>query len=212
MLSQTIEKLAKDEVAAELLSSTRTTVQEAQTLCEAALAALTTEGRVNWELENAKRERLISGYGPITREQAIELLETSAGESFKAAVLLQDISREVELLADNVCNLAAIAQTLPTGIQAGSLQPTWERIVDGVRRRFEQVRAALIDTKEEEAARAAREPDPIPDRCFGIIGDLVGNREKALSPGGAVVLAFSVRFLERIGSHLRRLLELVSAA
>ena len=212
MLSQAIEKLAGDAAAQDLLNSTRTTISEAQTLFGAAIEALTTEGRVEWKLENGKRERQLSEYGAAAHTLAIELLEANAGDSFKAAVVLQELSREVELLADNVCNLAAVAQTLPTGIQAGSLQPTWERVIEGVGKRLGQVQAALVEGKEDEAARAAREPNPIPERCFGIIGDLVGNREKAISAGGAVVLAFSTRFLERIGAHSRRLLEVIADA
>jgi hypothetical protein len=211
MFSQTMEKLAGDEAAVELLNSTKTTFGDAQLLFESAATALTTEGRVEWELENAKRERLLGEFASSARSPVVELLEESVGDSFAAALFLQDVCRELELLFDNVQNLAAIAETLPTGIRAGSLQPLWERIIDGVRKRFAQLQAGLVAGDEDSAARAAREPDPIPERCYSIIGDLVGNLEKSLSPGGAVVLALSARFLERIAAHQRRLLELISA-
>jgi len=211
MFSEMMNRLGHDAAATDLLNATKQGLGEAQELFEASLEAIAATGRVVWDRQLEQKATLLESYSENSGPQSLDLVLASSGDSLTAAVLFHNLCRETELLFDNVRNLAGLASSLPTGIQAGSLEPTRERVEQGVSKRFAQVVDAIVEGQDTVAEKAIREPDPIPERCYSIIGDLVSNREKALSPAGAVVLAFHARFLERIGAHLRRLLELVAA-
>jgi hypothetical protein len=184
-------------------------VHTAGELYAAAAASLRHSPTSEIEADLAEQEKLFDRFQKNARARLLDELAALAGEAHTAGLVLVNLVIELEQVVDFTNNLATVAQAHQGPLQVGSFEPRLNRLKLAIGKRFGQVIESLRDKSDSIAAQVVREPNPIPERCYEIIGDLLAGRERLLPSGEAVTLAFYVRFLERIAAHLFSMLAII---
>lgn len=149
------------------------------------------------------RDRRINKFERAVRRNIVSHLAVSTRPDVALSLVLTSVVIDIERIGDYTKNIVELAFTHPGRFDGGELAEEIESVVATVRGMFVDLIPALEKTDLEKARRVIAVHQEISDRAEGHIESLAAGRLMAGNSGEAVTAALFLRYLKRIGAHLK---------
>jgi phosphate transport system protein len=152
-----------------------------------------------------ERDRQINAYEQDVRRKVLTHLATSSPADLHSSLVLTSVVISIERIGDYSKNIYDLAQHHPARLSAGP----WEQEVQTMENTIKKAFTELITVLQQDDAEGALELyEEIVDAthvCNDIIAALIKGEGKDISVSDAVTLALYLRYLKRVGAHLRNI-------
>ena len=168
-----------------------------------AIAALRKDGTLAADIY--ERDQQLNKYERSVRRKIVTHMSVSAKPDINMGLVLTSLVVDIERIGDYTKNIAELAATLEEPFDALDLNDDVEELENTLQKMFTCVAEALRDA-DEDVARSVMEMQ-------SRVGDLVEadilrlRRREVLKgrSGHAVTVAIYLRYLKRVGAHLKNL-------
>ncbi|MFT4689309.1 MAG: phosphate transport system protein [Limisphaerales bacterium] len=155
------------------------------------------------ELDIRDADKRVNKFERDVRRKVITHL-TLTGDDVSSGLIVVSVVIDIERIGDYTKNIYELAQTHSDKLEAGGLEPQLVSLESRVGDLFQRTALAFKNGDEDSARQIMGEyKEELAADCDAIIDAVVAGKTEDLKPGQAAAVALYVRYLKRIGSHLR---------
>jgi len=149
-----------------------------------------------------KKDKQINKYEREVRRNVLTHLTIAGTPNIVPGLVLVSIVIDVERIGDYTKNIAELAEAHPTRLQGGIFEKDLVDIEKVVKERFGEIIGVISEMDAAAGKKVMLSHKNISSRVDKILLEIIGEKDKSLSPGEATVLALYFRYLKRVASHL----------
>jgi phosphate transport system protein len=155
------------------------------------------------ELDIRDADKRVNKFERDVRRKVITHL-TLTGDDVSSGLIVVSVVIDIERIGDYTKNIYELAKTHSDKLEAGGLEPQLVSLESRVGDLFQRTALAFKNGDEDSARQIMGEyKEELAADCDAIIDAVVAGKTEDLKPGQAAAVALYVRYLKRIGSHLR---------
>nr|MBN2278620.1 hypothetical protein [candidate division Zixibacteria bacterium] len=148
------------------------------------------------------KDKEINNYEREVRRNVLTHLTVAGTANIVPGLVLVSIVIDVERIGDYTKNIVELATAHPTKLHGGIFENDLRDIEGIVRERFDRIIKVISEMHTTTAKDIILDHRNISTRCDRILIEIIGEKDKTLSPGNATTLALYFRYLKRIAAHL----------
>lgn len=157
-------------------------------------------------VEVRKKDRVVNQYLQEVRRKVMTHCTVQGPRSLPSGMVLISIVIDMERIGDYCKNILDLATVHPQRLSVADYEKPLSDIEEEIKTRFDNTIEVLRKQDVEKAREMMKTfKAEIGGICDQIDDDLVGGKDKGLSPGDSAALALYVRYLKRISAHLNNI-------
>ena len=202
MYKKFLELFGKENLLDLAITTTIKMMESDREMFRASVDSLRQQNHARLPFDIYEKDKLINEYEREVRRHVLTHLTVAGTQNIVPGLVLVSIVIDVERIGDYTKNIAELAVAHPTRLHGGIFEDDLQDIEQVVTERFDKIIEVISGMDTNIAASIISDHRNISSRCDRIIVDIIGEKDKDLSPGNATALALYFRYLKRIASHI----------
>lgn len=149
-----------------------------------------------------EKDKQINKYEREVRRDVLTHLSITGTQNIVPGLVLVSIVIDVERIGDYTKNITELASAYPTRLHGGIFEDDLAEIEQIATDRFDKITKVIADMDIDVARAIMSGHRNVSARVDEIQFEIIGEKDKSLTTGNAIVLALYFRYLKRIASHL----------
>ena len=193
--------LKKETLCDEAFAASLDMLRQCEKMFSDAVSSLRTVGALQADIYS--RDRAINRFERHVRRNIVTHLAVSTNPDINTALVLTAIVMDIERIGDYTKNIMELAAAHHGVFQGGELSGEIREIEETLKRMFADLAPALGASDALKARQIIGDHLIVAERVEEGLRELIGGRVLIGQSGEAVVAALYLRYLKRVGAHLK---------
>jgi len=202
MYKKFLELFGKENLLDEAILTTIKMLETDREMFVASTESLRKKDTSKLSFDIYEKDKEINNYEREVRRNVLTHLTVAGTANIVPGLVLVSIVIDVERIGDYTKNIVELAQAHPTRLTGGIFEKDLQDIEEIVRERFDRIIRVIGEMHIGTARDIMQDHRNISSRCDRILLEIIGEKDKTLSPGDATTLALYFRYLKRTAAHL----------
>jgi phosphate transport system protein len=204
MLKELFEFLRKDDLLNQAWSDSHTMLKAGQEMMRESMRVLREEDKAEVDPEIRRKDKMVNEYERDVRRKVMTHCAVRGPAALSNGMVLISIVIDIERIGDYSKNIMDLAVTHSGRLDVAEFSKKLKNIENAVTSRFQET-IEVLESQDEERARELLDTykEEVGRACDAMVDQIVTGKVKSLAPADAATMVLYVRYLKRIGAHLK---------
>jgi phosphate transport system protein len=202
MYKKFLELFGKENLLDQAFRTTIKMLETDREMFAASVESLRKHDNAKLSFDIYEKDKEINKFERDVRRNVLTHLTVTGVHNIVPGLALVSIVIDVERIGDYTKNIVELAQAHPTRLHAGIFENDLVEVEQIVMDRFDKITKVISNMDVDSARAVMSDHRNISSRCDQVLIEIIGEKDKSLTPGNATTLALYFRYLKRIASHL----------
>ena len=204
MWKELVNLFRSDDLLDQAWAESRTMLDAGQEMLLEAMRVLREEEGGQVAPEIRAKDKLVNQFERDVRRKVMTHCSVSDTTNLSSAMVLASIVIDIERIGDYCKNIMDLAVMHPHRLTIPEFDEELRGIEDAVRTRYIDTISVFVSQDAEEARKLLESyKEEITRTCDGMVERVIAGEIASLSPRDAATTVLYVRYLKRIGAHLK---------